>query len=39
MDAARLLGEDVNRLADARREVDDVAPPRRIGAHRVPTPA
>jgi serine/threonine-protein kinase len=26
MDAARLLGEDVGRLADARKEIDDVAP-------------
>jgi serine/threonine-protein kinase len=27
MDAARLLGEDVSRLADARREVEEISPP------------
>ena len=39
MDAARLLGEDVNRLADARREVDGTAPSGLAGARRVATPA
>ena len=39
IDAARLLGEDVSRLADARREVDGVAPTRLPGARRVATPA
>ena len=39
MDAARLLGEDVNRLADARREADGAAAPRLPGARRVATPA
>ena len=39
LDAARLLGEDVNRLAEAQREADDAAAvPRRIGARRTPTP-
>jgi len=38
MDAARRLGEDVSRLADARREADGVASPRLVGARRVPTP-
>jgi serine/threonine-protein kinase len=37
MDAARLLGEDVGRLAEARREVEGVGT-RRLGAGRVPTP-
>ncbi|MEO8635609.1 MAG: serine/threonine-protein kinase [Gemmatimonadales bacterium] len=37
MDAARLLGEDVGRLADAQREVDE-ATGRRAGADRIPTP-
>jgi serine/threonine-protein kinase len=37
MDAARLLGEDVNRLAEAQQEVDRLAGPR-IGARRLPTP-
>ena len=37
IDAARALGDDVNRLADARRETD--APVRIVGALRVPTPA
>lgn len=39
IDAARLLGEDVSRLADARREVDGAAAPRLLGARRVATPA
>jgi serine/threonine protein kinase len=39
IDAARLLGEDVNRLADARREADGAAAPRLPGARRVATPA
>jgi serine/threonine-protein kinase len=38
MDAARLLGEDLNRLADAQREVEGAAG-RRLGAGRTPTPA
>ena len=38
LDAARLLGEDVNRLAAAQREADEAATPRRIGARRTPTP-
>jgi len=37
IDAARLLGEDVSRLADAQREVDD-AVRRPIGSKRIPTP-
>ncbi|MEO8333970.1 MAG: hypothetical protein ABI664_03295, partial [bacterium] len=39
LDAARLLGEDVSRLADARREVDGAAAPRLPAARRVATPA
>ncbi|HUQ45293.1 MAG TPA: serine/threonine-protein kinase, partial [Gemmatimonadaceae bacterium] len=39
IDAARLLGEDVSRLADARREVDGAAASRLPGARRVATPA
>ncbi|MDB4884430.1 MAG: protein kinase [Gemmatimonadetes bacterium] len=39
IDAARLLGEDVSRLADARREADGAAAPRLPGARRVATPA
>ena len=39
IDAARMLGEDVNRLADARREADAGSLPRIAGARRVPTPA
>jgi serine/threonine-protein kinase len=39
LDAARLLGEDASRLADARREVDGAALPRLAGARRVATPA
>jgi hypothetical protein len=38
MDAARLIGEDINRLAEAQREVDGVAM-RSAGAKRAPTPA
>jgi len=39
IDAAKVLGEDLNRLADAQREVDaTVARPRRLGATRIPTP-
>ncbi len=37
MDAARLLGEDVNRLAQAQREVDDAAG-RGLGARHAQTP-
>jgi serine/threonine-protein kinase len=36
IDAARLLGEDVSRLANARREVDAPAP-RSFGPGRIPT--
>jgi serine/threonine-protein kinase len=39
IDAARLLGEDVSRLADARREVDAAASPRLAGARRIATPS
>ena len=39
MDAARLFGEDVSRLAQARREVDGIAVPWVSGARRVATPA
>jgi hypothetical protein len=38
MDAARLLGEDVGRLADAQREADAAAG-RSLGARRITTPA
>ena len=38
MDAARLIGEDLNRLAEAQREVEEAAG-RRLGAGRTPTPA
>jgi serine/threonine-protein kinase len=38
VDAARLIGEDLGRLADAQREVED-ATRRRLGAERTPTPA
>jgi serine/threonine-protein kinase len=38
IDAARLIGEDVSRLAEAQREVEDVTR-RRLGAGRAPTPA
>src|SRR6185436_10494438 len=37
MDAARLIGEELSRLADAQREVEGVAG-RRLGAGRTPTP-
>ena len=37
MDAARVLGDDVRRLAEARREVDAAAAPRALGAGRMPT--
>ena len=37
MDAARLLGEDVGRLADAQQEAEDAAG-RRLGAGRITTP-
>jgi predicted Ser/Thr protein kinase len=39
LDAARMLGEDVSRLADARRDVDGAASTRVNGARRVATPA
>jgi serine/threonine-protein kinase len=38
IDAARQLGEEVNRLADAQREVDDAIVRRRLGAGRIATP-
>ena len=38
VDAARLIGEDLSRLAEAQREVED-ATRRRLGAERAPTPA
>jgi eukaryotic-like serine/threonine-protein kinase len=38
LDAARLIGEDLNRLAEAQREVED-AVGRGLGAGRTPTPA
>jgi serine/threonine-protein kinase len=38
IDAARLIGEDLGRLADAQQEVEDVTR-RRLGAGRTPTPA
>jgi serine/threonine-protein kinase len=38
MDAARLVGEDLSRLAEAQREVED-ALGRRVAAARTPTPA
>lgn len=38
LDAARLAGDDVRRLAEAQREVDDASAPRRLGAGRIPTP-
>jgi predicted Ser/Thr protein kinase len=38
IDAARVLGEDVDRLAEAQREVDDAVARRRLGAERIPTP-
>ena len=38
MDAARLIGEDLSRLAEAQQEVEDAAGGR-LGAGRTPTPA
>jgi eukaryotic-like serine/threonine-protein kinase len=38
IDAARVLGEDVNRLAEAQREVQGAIEHRPRGAERVPTP-
>ena len=38
MDAARLIGEDLSRLAEAQQEVEGVVG-RRVGAGRTPTPA
>jgi eukaryotic-like serine/threonine-protein kinase len=37
MDAARLVGDDLRRLAEAQQEVEGTAP-RRLGARRIPTP-
>ena len=39
IDAARLLGEDARRLADAQREVNDATSSRPGGADRIATPA
>ncbi|HVH04793.1 MAG TPA: hypothetical protein VNE71_02205 [Myxococcota bacterium] len=36
---ARVLGEDVRRLADAQREVDDATAHRPLGAERIATPS
>ena len=38
IDAARLVGEDLSRLADAQREVDDAIARRPLGPGRIPTP-
>jgi len=38
IDAARLLGDDVRRLAEAQREVDDATARRSLGVERIPTP-
>jgi len=38
IDAARLLGEDLSRLAEAQHEADKAASPRRLGAGKLPTP-
>jgi len=38
IDAARVLGDDVNRLADARREAESAAVRRLPGTERIPTP-
>jgi serine/threonine-protein kinase len=38
IDAARVLGDDVNRLADARREAESAAVRRSPGTERIPTP-
>jgi serine/threonine-protein kinase len=38
LDAARLLGEDMSRLADAQREVNAATAPRPLDAGRIPTP-
>ena len=38
MDAARVIGEDVSRLAEAQQEVENAAR-RKLGAGRTPTPA
>ncbi|MCC6929374.1 MAG: protein kinase [Gemmatimonadaceae bacterium] len=38
IDAARLLGDDVRRLAEAQREVDDAMAHRSLGPARIPTP-
>jgi len=38
IDAARLVGEDVGRLADAQREVDAAIARRPLGPGRIPTP-
>jgi len=39
IDASRVVRDDVRRLADAQREVDDAIAPRPAGADRIPTPA
>jgi serine/threonine-protein kinase len=39
LESARSIGDDIGRLAEAQREVDDVAGRRRLGARRIPTPS
>ena len=39
LDAARELGDDANRLAEAQREVNDALGSRPLGGERTPTPA
>ena len=38
IDAARALGDDVSRMADAKRQLDTASPARIAGARQVPTP-
>jgi serine/threonine-protein kinase len=38
IDAARVLGEDLDRLVEAQKEADGAAAPRKLGAGRIPTP-
>ena len=38
LDAARSIGDEASRLADARREVDAATAPRPLGPGRIPTP-
>jgi len=39
MDAARVLGEDLDRLAEANREANEAAAPQKVAARKIPTPA